>query len=68
MLAWGSLKCVLSNIGFGINAMECLYEGVIVPTALNREAWTGGQRGMDRRTERHGQEYEKFCEKESEYS
>ena len=28
------LKSVLSNRGFGIQAKKCLYEGVIVPTAL----------------------------------
>ena len=32
--AWGALKSVLSNRGFGIKAKQCLYEGVIVPTAL----------------------------------
>ena len=32
--AWGALKSVLSNRGLGIKAKECLYEGVIVPTAL----------------------------------
>ena len=33
--AWGSLKSVLSNRGLGIKAKKCLYEEVIVPTALN---------------------------------
>ena len=32
--AWGELKNVLSNGGQEIKAMKCLYEGVIVPTAL----------------------------------
>ena len=32
--AWGVLKSVLSNRGLGIKAKKCLYEGVIVPTAL----------------------------------
>ena len=32
--AWGSLKRVLSNRGLGIKAKQCLYDGVIVPTAL----------------------------------
>ena len=32
--AWGALKSVLSKRGLGINAKKCLYEGVIVPTAL----------------------------------
>ena len=32
--AWGALKSVLSNRGLGIKAKKCLYEGVIVPTAL----------------------------------
>ena len=38
--AWGALKSVLSNRGLGIKAQKCLYEGVIVPTALyGAEAW-----------------------------
>ena len=32
--AWGALKSVLSNRGLGIKAKKCLYEAVIVPTAL----------------------------------
>ena len=32
--AWGALKSVLRNRGLGIKAKKCLYEGVIVPTAL----------------------------------
>ena len=33
--AWGVLKKnVLSNRGLGIKAKKCLYEGLIVPTAL----------------------------------
>ena len=32
--AWGVLKSVLNNRGLGIKAKKCLYEGVIVPTAL----------------------------------
>ena len=32
--AWGALKSVLSNRGLGIKTKKCLYEGVIVPTAL----------------------------------
>ena len=52
--AWGALKSVLSNAGPGIKAKKCLYEGVIVPTALyGAEAW-----GM----------IIKCREKESEYS
>ena len=31
---WRALKSVLSNKGLGIKAKKCLYEGVIVPTAL----------------------------------
>ena len=31
---WGALKSVRSNRGLGIKAKKCLYEGVIVPTAL----------------------------------
>ena len=31
--AWGALKTVLIN-RLGIKAQKCLYEGVIVPTAL----------------------------------
>ena len=38
--AWEALKSVLSNRGLGIKAKKCLYEGVIVPTALyGAEAW-----------------------------
>ena len=45
--AWGVLKSVLSNRGLGIKAKKCLYEGVIVPTALyGAEAW--GMRSADR--------------------
>ena len=36
----GSAESVMSNRGLGIKAKKCLYEGVIVPTALYRaEAW-----------------------------
>ena len=46
--AWGVLKSVLNNIGLGIKAKKCLYEGVIVPTALyGAEAW--GIRSAERR-------------------
>ena len=46
--AWGALKSVLSNRGLGIKAKKCLYEGVIVPTALyGAEAW--GMRSAERR-------------------
>ena len=46
--AWGGLKSVLSNRELGIKAKKCLYEGVIVPTALYRaEAW--GMRSAERR-------------------
>ena len=39
---------MLSNKGLGIKAKKCLYEGVIVPTALyGAEAW--GMRGAERR-------------------
>ena len=45
--AWGAMKSVLCNRGLGIKA-KCLYEGVIVPTALYRaEAW--GMRSAERR-------------------
>ena len=38
--AWGALKSVLCNRGLGTNAKNCLYEGVIVPTALcGAETW-----------------------------
>ena len=40
------LKSVLSNKGLGIKAKKCLYEGVIVPTAL-AETW--GMRSAERR-------------------
>ena len=46
--AWGALKSVLSNRGFGIKAKKCLYEGEIAPTAFHRaEAW--GMRSAERR-------------------
>ena len=32
--AWLALKSLLSNKGLGINDKKCLYEGLIVPTAL----------------------------------
>ena len=45
---WGALKSVLSNRGLGIKAKKCLYEGVIVPTALYGAApW--GMRSAERR-------------------
>ena len=48
--AWGALKSVLSNRGLGIKAKKCLYEGVILPTALyGAEAW--GMRSAERRDE-----------------
>ena len=38
--SWGELKSVPSNRGLGIKAKKCLYEGVIVSTALyGAEAW-----------------------------
>ena len=46
--AWGALKSILSNRGLGIKAKKCLYERVIVPTALyGAEAW--GMRSAERR-------------------
>ena len=46
--AWGAMKSVLSNRGLGIKAKKCLYEKVIVPTALyGAEAW--GMRSAERR-------------------
>ena len=46
--AFGVLKSVLSNRGLGTKAKKCLYEGVIVPTALyGAEAW--GMRSAERR-------------------
>ena len=46
--SWGVLKSMLSNRGLGIKAKKCLYEGVIVPTALyGAEAW--GMRSAERR-------------------
>ena len=46
--AWGPMKSVLSNRELGIKAKKCLYEGVIVPTALyEAEAW--GMRSAERR-------------------
>ena len=46
--AWGALKSVLSNRGLGIKAKKCLYEDVIVPTALYR-AEELGMRSAERR-------------------
>ena len=44
--AWGALKRVPSNRGLEIKAKKCLYEGVIVPMALDRaEAWGVRSRG-----------------------
>ena len=46
--AWGALKNVLSNRGFGIKTKKCLYDGVIVSTALyGAEEW--GMRSAERR-------------------
>ena len=46
--AWGVLKSVLSNRALGIKAKKCLYEGVILPTALyGAEAW--GMRSAERK-------------------
>ena len=46
--AWGAPRNVLSYRGLGIKAKKCLYEGVIVPTALDgAEAW--GMRSAERR-------------------
>ena len=46
--AWGALKSVLSSRGLGIKAKKCLYEGLIIPTALcGAEAW--GMRSAERR-------------------
>ena len=51
--AWGALKSVLSNRGLGIMAKQCLYEGVIVPTALYvPEAW-GVRRAKSRKRNVH---------------
>ena len=45
--AWGALKGVLDNRGLVINAKNCLYEGIIVRTALyGAEAW--GMRNAER--------------------
>ena len=46
---WGELKSVLSNRGLWTKAKKCLYERVIVPTALCRpEAW-GMRSGENRK-------------------
>ena len=46
--AWGALKSVLNNRGMRITAKKCLYEGVLVPTALYlAEEW--GMRNAERR-------------------
>ena len=45
---WIVLKSVLSIRGMGIKAKKCLYEGAIVPMALNgAEVW--GMRSAERR-------------------
>ena len=45
--AWGALKSVQRNRRLGIKVKKCLYEGVIVPTALyGAEAW--GMRNAER--------------------
>ena len=41
-------KSVQDNIGLGIKAMKCLYEGVIAPTAFYR-AVTWSMRSAERR-------------------
>ena len=46
--AWGALKSVLNNRGLGLKAKKCLYEGVIVPTALYG-AEARGMRSAERR-------------------
>ena len=47
-IAWEEPKSVLSNRGLRIKTKKCLYEGVIVPTALyGAEAW--GMRSAERR-------------------
>ena len=46
--AWGALKRVLSNRGLEIKAKKCLYEGVIIPTALYG-AEARGMRSAERR-------------------
>ena len=45
---WEVLKSALSNRGVGIKAKKCLYEGVIVPTALY-EAEALGKRSAEKR-------------------
>ena len=46
--ALGALKSVLSKRGLGMKAKKCLYEGLIVPTALyGSETW--GMRSAERR-------------------
>ena len=46
-IAFGMLNSVLRNRGFRIKPKKCLYEGVIVPTALyEAEAW--GMRSGER--------------------
>ena len=46
--AWRALQSVLSNRGLGVKAKKCLYEGVIVPTALYG-AEACGMRSAERR-------------------
>ena len=57
--ALGPLKSVLNNKGLGIKAKKCLYERVIVPTALyGAEAW--GMRSAERRKCSSDEVFEKF--------
>ena len=46
--AWEALKSFLSNRGLWMKAKKCLYDGVIVPTALyGAKAWS--MRSAERR-------------------
>ena len=58
--ACGALKSVLRNRGFGIKAKKCVYDGVIVPTALcGAEAW-GMRSSEGRKVNIHEKVFEKF--------
>ena len=56
----GSTESLLSNRGLEINAKTCLYERVIVPTALYGTD-TLGMRRAERRKCSSDEMFEKFC-------
>ena len=47
--AWGALKSVLNNRGLEIKVKKCLYEEVIVPTALYKAEASGMKSAVRRK-------------------